>query len=393
MIAGPLSRFAVLDLTRARAGPTAVRQLADWGARVIRIEEPREPGDNEETGGTRHGADFQNLHRNKRSLTLNLKSPEGLSIFKQLVEHADVVVENYRANVKFRLGIDYETLRKINPRLVYGSISGFGQDGPYSARPGFDQVAQGMGGLMSITGEPGRGPMRVGIPIADLTTGVFCAMGILIALLEREQSGQGQWVQGSLLESQISMLDFQATRWLIEGVVPGQAGNDHPTIIPTGVFPTQDGHINLSADGRLIWTRLCQELGLDALLGDPELETNEGRSRNRQRVNAAIASVTATASTAEWVRRLNDAGVPCGPINTIDKVFADPQVKHLDIAKTLPHPALGEVTVVGQPVHLTRTPSVIHTAAPERGAHSDEILRELGHDAGTIERLRAARII
>ena len=261
----PLSRFTVIDLTRARSGPTAVRQLADWGADVLKIEAAGDDGDI----SSRNSSDFQNLHRNKRSLTLNLKEPEGIAILKRLAERADVLVENYRPAVKHRLGIDYETLRAINPRLVYASISGFGQDGPYRERPGFDQIAQGMGGLMSITGLPGQGPVRAGVAIADLTAGVFCAMGILLALIEREESGAGQWVQSSLLAAQIAMLDFQAARWLISGEVPEQAGNNHPTSIPTGVFATADGHINIAASGGEIFARLCKALGAEQLATDP----------------------------------------------------------------------------------------------------------------------------
>src|ERR1700704_5417635 len=261
-----LERFTVLDLTRVRSGPTCVRQLADWGANVIKIELPPEPGGGDPLGGPREGSDFQNLHRNKRSMTLNLKAPEALAAFKRMVKKADVVVENFRPDVKRRLGIDYPQLRKINPKLVYASISGFGQTGPYAARPGFDQIAQGMGGLMSITGSPGQGPMRVGIPIADLTAGLFCALGILVALLEREKSGKGQEVTTSLLESQIFMLDFQASRWLNAGEVPPQAGNNHPTSIPTGVFKTRDGYINVAAVGGVMWERLCRTIGAEALM-------------------------------------------------------------------------------------------------------------------------------
>src|SRR5450631_3090116 len=294
--AGPLARFKVIDLTRVRAGPTCVRQLADWGADVIKIEAPE--GD-AGLGGERHGPDFQNLHRNKRSLTLNLKAPEGLEILRRLVEKSDVVVENYRPDVKFRLGVDYESLKKINKRLVYASISGFGQDGPYRDRPGFDQIAQGMGGLMSITGLPGQGPVRVGIPVADLTAGIFCAMGILIALLEREVSGEGQWVESSLLAAQISLLDFQAARWLIAKDVPGQAGNDHPTSIPTGVFPTRDGHINIAASGKHIFARFCQTLDLNHLLQDPLFADDASRSKNRVALNQAISAVTKQRPSAE----------------------------------------------------------------------------------------------
>ncbi len=329
-----LARFKVLDLTRVRAGPTAARQLADWGANVIKIELPE---DESEMGGPRHGPDFQNLHRNKRSLTLNLKEADGLAIFRKLVGTADVVIENYRPDVKFRLGIDYESIRAINKRIVYGSISGFGEDGPYRERPGFDQIAQGMGGLMSITGLPGQGPVRVGIPVADLGAGIFCAMGILVALLEREVSGEGQWVQSSLLGAQISLLDFQAARWLIAKDVPGQAGNDHPTSIPTGVFPTSDGHINIAAAGKHIYKRFCETLGLTHLLDDPRFAQDSARSKNRAAINQIISEVTRKHSSADLIAMLNKAGVPCGPINRMDEVFADPQVKHLGMAAPVHH--------------------------------------------------------
>ncbi len=289
----PLSRFKVLDLTHARAGPTAVRHLADWGAEVIKIERPADR-DREDLLGARHGFDFQNLHRNKRSLTLDLKTEEGKAIFFRLAESADVIAENMRATVKHRLGIDYESVRKVNPRIVYGSISGFVQDGPYGNRAGVDQIAQGMGGQMSITGLTGQGPVRVGVPIADLTAGGFLAQGILIALLEREITGEGRWVHTSLLEAQIAMLDFQATRWLMKGEVAPQAGNDHPTGIPTGLFPTADGQINIAAAGAGIWARFCSAVAAEQLLSDPRFATAEARSRNRHQLNALIADYTKT---------------------------------------------------------------------------------------------------
>jgi formyl-CoA transferase len=386
----PLSRFKVVDLTRVRAGPTCVRQLADWGARVIKVETSE---DDSGLGGARHGPDFQNLHRNKRSMTLDLKQPEGLEVLHRLVKDADVVVENFRPDVKFRLKVDYDSLRRLNPRLVYGSISGFGQDGPYRDRPGFDQIAQGMGGLMSITGLPGQGPVRVGIPVADLTAGIFCAMGILVALLEREESGEGQWVQSSLLSAQIAMLDFQAARWLIAKEVPGQAGNNHPTSIPTGVFKTKDGHINIAAAGQEIYRRLCKALAAPALADDPDYATDKLRSKHRDKLNAAIEEVTKTRSSAEWIELINAAGVPCGPIYKMDEVFADPQVKHLGIAQGVDHPTLGRLELVGQAVTLSRTPSQIRTATPERGEHTADVLRELGYDAAAIAALRAKRVI
>jgi crotonobetainyl-CoA:carnitine CoA-transferase CaiB-like acyl-CoA transferase len=389
---GPLSRFKVIDLTRARAGPTAARHFADFGADVIKVEVPS-AGDDDALGGDRDGPDFFNLHRNKRSLSLNLKMAEGVAILKKLAASADVLIENYRPDVKHRLGIDYETLRAINPRLVYVSLSGFGQDGPYANRPGFDQIAQGMGGLMSITGLPGQGPVRVGIPIADLSTGNYAAMGALIALLEREISGEGQWVKTSLLQSQISMLDFQAARWTVARQVPGQAGNDHPTSIPTGVFPTADGHINIAASGQHIFKRLCEALDAPGLISDPDFATAEKRSENRGRLNAELGACTKRYRSVELVERLNAAGVPSGPIYSVDQVFADPQVQHLGMAVPMPHPKRADTGVVNQAVSLSRTPPVIDRPTPRLGEHNEEILAELGYDGAAIAGLRERKVI
>ena len=357
-----LARFTVLDLTRVRAGPTCARQLADWGANVIKIEAP--PDSDEPMGGPRDRSDFQNLHRNKRSITLNLKAAQGLAAFKRLVKKADVLIENFRPAVKKRLGIDYESIRKINPRIVYGSISGFGQDGPYHKRPGFDQIAQGMGGLMSVTGAPGGGPMRVGIPVADLSAGLFCAMGILTALLEREVSGEGQWVQTSLLQAQIFMLDFQAARWLMEKDVAKQAGNDHPTSIPTGAFKTSDGYINIATAGGRIWIRFCEALGAPDMANRPEYATAPERSKNRKQLNAEINTYTEKKTSEEWVKEFNAAGVPCGPIYSIDQVFADAQVQHLGIAEHVPNDENRHIQLVGQPFKLSRTPSKMVARPP-----------------------------
>ncbi|WP_313378234.1 CaiB/BaiF CoA transferase family protein [Achromobacter insolitus] len=368
----PLGRFTVLDLTRVRSGPAAVRQFADWGATVIKIEEPGDEQD-DKPGGSAQFADYQNTHRNKRSVTLNLKHPQGRALFLDLVRQADVVVENYRPNVKFKLGIDYEKLREVNPRIVYASVSGFGQDGPYAGRPGLDQIAQGIGGLMSVTGEPGRGPMRAGIPVADLTSGLFCAIGIFIALLEREVSGQGQWVQTSLLQSQVWMMDFQAMRWLMNGEVPGQSGNDHPTSSPTGVFPTRDGYMNIAAMGNDIYARLCRVLELPELIEDERFLSVPLRARNRPALNAAIGARTATRPTAEWIALMNKEGVPCGPILGMDQTFEDPQVRHLKLSREIRHPALGPISVVGQPMILSRSAPGEMAPAPERGQHNGDV--------------------
>jgi formyl-CoA transferase len=386
-----LARFTVLDLTRVRSGPTCVRQLADWGANVIKIETP--PGMDDQMGGPREGSDFQNLHRNKRSMTLNLKAPEGLAAFKRMVKKADVVVENFRPDVKKRLGIDYKALSKINPKIVYASISGFGQDGPYANRPGFDQIAQGMGGLMSITGLPGQGPVRVGIPIADLTAGLFASLGIMVALLEREKSKKGQHVTTSLLQAQIFMLDFQASRYLVSGEVAKQAGNNHPTSIPTGVFKTKDGHINIATTGGRIWQRFCEAAEAPQFLTNPDYATAELRSKNRDKLNAEIDALIAERTNAEWVERFNEAGVPSGPIYAIDQVFADPQVKHLGIAQTVTKKDKSKMALVGQPMTLSRTPSRLAARPPGLGEHTDAILKEFGFSKRDIASLHKAKAV
>ena len=387
----PLAHIKVLDLTRVRAGPTAVRQLADWGADVIKIEQPGDGGGT--LGGARHGPDFQNLHRNKRSLSLNLKSDQGREIFFKLVNDADVVVENYRPDVKFRLGIDYEKVKATNPRVVYASISGFGQDGPYGHLPGFDQVAQGMGGLMSITGLPGQGPVRAGIPVADLSAGLYTALGILTALIGRQHTGTGQWVQASLLEAQIAMLDFQAERWLLDGEVAPQAGNNHPTGIPTGVFATADGHINIAATGAAIYERFCEVMQRPDWLTDERFRSPGVRSKNRDAMNAEIEAITVGRSSEAWIKAFNDAGVPAGYIYSIDEVFNDPQVKHLLMASPVHHPELGDISLVAQPVTLSDAPFRIRSATPKLGEHTDEVLSAIGYSDGEIEQFRLDEVV
>jgi crotonobetainyl-CoA:carnitine CoA-transferase CaiB-like acyl-CoA transferase len=388
-----LSHIRVIDLTRVRSGPTAVRQLADWGADVIKVEAPESMEPDGALGASRHTSDFQNLHRNKRSITLNLKEPEAIEILMKLVETSDVVVENFRPDVKDRLGINYDNLKKRNPKIILASISGFGQDGPYAKRPGFDQIAQGMGGLMSITGAPGEGPMRVGIPVADLTAGLFCAMGVQTALLERQKSGVGQWVNTSLLQAQIFMLDFQAARWLSEKQIAGQAGNNHPTSVPTGVFKTLDGSINLAVAGETIWKRFAEAIDKEEWLQMEEFKDAKSRLKNRDYLNELIEEVTITKTSNEWVEMLEKVGVPCGPINSIDKVFDDPQVQHLGIAQEIETIPFGETKLVGQPFNLSRSSSSMKRRPPEKGEHNEDVLGDLGFSAEELDALKEKNII
>jgi crotonobetainyl-CoA:carnitine CoA-transferase CaiB-like acyl-CoA transferase len=387
----PLSGITVLDLSIARAGPTAVRHLADWGAEIIRVEPPSSRKD--ELLGSRYGPDYQNLHRNKRMIQLDLKSPDGHAAFMRLAARADVMVENMRVPVKHRLKISWDDVHPINPRLVYGSISGFGQSGPYRDRGGVDQIAQGMGGLMSITGEPGRGPMRVGTAIADLTAGNLLALAIMMALFDRTRTGVGRWVHTSLLESQIFMLDFQAARWLMDGEVAGQAGNDHPTFIPMGVFPASDGHINIAASSDRLWTRFCDAIEKPEWKDRDEWKTAGARSRLRKEINAAIGEVTKLKPSAHWIELLEESGIPCGPIYSIDQVFADPQVRHLAMATPIAHPRLGQTNVVNSALNISGVEKGVRTPVPAAGQHTDEVLREIGYSDDEIVAMRTNGVI
>jgi formyl-CoA transferase len=388
----PLANIKVLDLTLARAGPTCVRHLADWGADVIRIEPPAHSG-GDELLGYRNGPDYQNLHRNKRMMQLDLKSPEGHEAFMRLAQRADVIVENMRVEVKHRLKVAWEDVHPVNPRLVYGSISGFGQTGPYSSRGGVDQIAQGMGGLMSITGHPGQGPVRVGIAISDLTAGNLLAFGIMVALFERERTGVGRWVHTSLLESQVFMLDFQAARWLMDHEVAGQAGNDHPTGIPMGTFPTSDGYINLAASSGKLWKAMCDAMGKSEWTNKPEWKTGGGRSKDRIALNAAISEVTRAKPSTYWMEILEAAGIPCGPIYSIDQVFADPQVKHLELATPTTNPQGGVTELVNSALNLSDVPKGVRYAAPPGGEHTDEVLRSVGYSDDEIAAMRGKGVI
>lgn len=394
---GPLAHLTILDASRVRAGPTAVRTFADLGARVIKLEiPPGAPGGDDMIGGRDHNrADYENLHRNKLSLTLNMKTPQGLAILHKLVRQADVFIENYRPDVKDRLGIGPQALQAINPRLVYASISGFGQQGPYANWPGFDSIAQGMGGLMSVTGRAEDGPMRVGIPLADLCAGHFCAQAIMAALLEREVTGLGQWVHTSLLEAQIAMLDFQAAQWLIDQKIPQATGNEHPLTVPTGVFASSDGFINLAAIGQTMFKRLCVALDAPELIDQPGFGSDPERVANRERVNAAVGAVFKTKTTAAWTEILLKAGVPCGPIYRIDQVFDDPQVQQLGMVRTMEHPELGTIRVVSLPMQFSRHPrdQGPMQAAPSQGDQTNALLQELGYDSAQIAAMRADHVV
>ena len=393
---GPLQHLRVLDLTIARAGPTAVRLLADWGAEVIKIEPPpRKDGKGNSVTGGRRGPDEQNLHRNKRSLAINLKKPDGQELFHDLVKQADVIVENFRSDVKYRLSVDYETVKKIKPDIIYASISGFGQDGPYATRPGVDQIIQGMSGLMSVTGEPGRGPMRVGVAISDTSAGMFLGQGILLALLHRERTGEGQWVHTSLLESMMSKLDFQGARYTMKGEVADQQGNDHPTQVPMGTFEAKDGFVNIAAFGDVMWKRFCDALGAKELLDDPNYQTVRDRSSRHNKIKEDMNKVTSQRTVSDLVGVLNEAGVPTGPINNIGEGFEDAQVKHLKLAKPAPHAELGDLNLVRSPINLSQFPQSesFDNAAPDPGANSVEVLEQLGFDQLRISKLQEEGVI
>ena len=385
----PLSDVTVIDLTIARAGPTAVRQLADWGANVVRVESP-EGGF--EAGG-RSSPDYLNLHRNKRSLVIDLKHPEGRATLHRMVESADVLVENMRSAVKYKLGFDFESLSKVNPRIVLGSISGFGQDGPYGQRGGVDQIAQGLGGMMSVTGLPDHGPVRAGVAISDITAGLQLAIGILTALHERQRTGKGRWVHTSLLESMVGMLDFQAARWTVAGENPPQEGNDHPTLGPMGMYKTRDGYINLAASGGRLWEAFCHELGVDSWLEDPRFSTVSSRRTNKAELNQLIEELLDGDTSDNWVLRLNAVGVPCGPVNTVAEVFDDPQVKYLEIAKPVEHPVSGHIEILKNATNIEGVSSDIRMPSPLKGEHSRELLIEFGFTEPEIDRLAHSEAI
>lgn len=391
----PLTGLKVIDITHARAGPTAVRHLADWGADVIRVDQPlAAPGSaaHEDVTGRQRGSDYQNLHRNKRSLRLNLKDPAGRAVLMDLVKGADVVIENMRPAVKHRLGIAYEDLSAINPRLIYGSISGFGQAGPYSDRPGLDQIAQGMTGLMSVTGHAGSPPLRTGIAVGDLSAGNMLALAIMMALYERQQTGRGRWVHTSLIESLLFMLDFQAARWLVDREIPKSVGNEHPTAIPTGVFEAADGHITLAAPNSRMWPKMCEAIGRPDWAQRSEWSTRDGRATHREEIHAGIAEVIRARTMQYWIEKLNAVGVTCGPIYTMDQVFDDEQVQLLGMACPVMHPVLGELRLVASPLNFEGSERTLRRSTPDGGADTDQILRGLGYGEERINELKASKV-
>lgn len=384
----PLAGYTVLDLTLARAGPSAVRLLADWGANVIRIEPPAM---GEGITGSRDTPDSQNLHRNKRGLTINLKTVEGLALFMKLAGQADIIVENFRKDVKHRLGIDYESVKEVNPAIIYASISGFGQEGPYSERPGVDQIVQGTSGLMSITGEPGQGPMRVGIAISDTSAGMFLGQGILLALLHREKTGEGQWVHTSLLEAMLCKIDFQGARYTMNGEIPGQEGNNHPYMSPMGVFDTSDGKVNLAASSEKMFKAVVLALGIPALAEDERFSSHGGRLKHRHELWTLINAETSKRSTEVLVELINnEAGCPCGPIYNIGEAFEDEHAKALQMTKVAHHDRLGDINLIRSPINMSAfdRSDDFDRPGPDAGQHSDEILVEMGLTNEQIETLR-----
>lgn len=376
----PLAPYTVLDLTIARAGPVAVRLLVDWGADVIRIEPPP-GGERGSIGNRRHGPDEQNLHRNKRSICLDLKSAAGRRVLHKLLDRCDVVVENFRADVKQRLGLGWDDLQQSHPRVILASISGFGQDGPYADRPGVDQIVQGLSGLMSVTGAVDGPPMRVGVAISDTTAGMFLGQGILLALLHRQATGRGQWVHTSLLEGMLNKLDFQGARYTMSGEVPAREGNSHPTLAPMGTFRAADGWVNIAASSPHMWRQLCTALGAQALLADPRFADAAGRYTHRRELEGELEAFTQRMSCADLVQRLNPVGVPCGPVVDIGQAFEDPQARHLRMTRPAPHLTLGALNLVRSPINLSACPhpEAFACAAPDPGQHSAELLRELGY--------------
>ena len=405
---GALSGLRVLDLSRVLAGPWASQTLADMGAEVIKIERP---GAGDDTRGwgppfakdangndTTEAAYYLTANRGKKSLTIDITKPEGQEIVRNIAAQSDVVLENFKVGGLAKYGLDYATLSALNPKLVYCSITGFGQDGPYKDRPGYDFMIQGMGGLMSITGAPdsapGGQPMKVGVAVADIFTGLYATIGILAALRHRDATGEGQYIDLALLDVQAAVLANQAMNYLTTGNAPGRLGNAHPNIVPYEAFPSADGYLILAVGNDSQFKSFCAVAGLDDLPNDERYATNRNRVANRDTLVPLIRQAMVLKTTDEWIAALEKANVPCGPINTLDRVFDNPQVKHRGLVKHLDHPTAGTVPTVGNPIRFSKTPITDEKAPPMLGQHSDEILRKVADlSDDQIAKLRDAGIV
>ena len=386
-----LSGITVLDLSRILAGPWATQVLGDLGADIIKVERPGSGDDTRgwgppflrdaDSGANADAAYYLCANRNKRSVTIDFTTPEGRGIVLDLARRADVLIENFKVGGLAAYGLDYESLKQINPRLIYCSITGFGQSGPYAARPGYDFLVQAMGGLMSVTGvkdgEPGAGPQKAGVALTDILTGLYASIGILAALRHRDRTGEGQRIDLALLDVQVACLANQAMNYLVSGVAPGRLGNAHPNIVPYQDFPTSDGYMIIAVGNDAQFTRLCGELELPELAQDPRFARNQDRVAHRQTLTLQLCAATRKRPTAHWVDRLESAGVPCGPINGIDAVFDDPQVRAREMQIAMPHAAAGSVPLVASPLKLSESPASYRLTPPALGAHTREVLADL----------------
>jgi crotonobetainyl-CoA:carnitine CoA-transferase CaiB-like acyl-CoA transferase len=393
---GPLAGLTVLDLTRVLSGPYCAMLLGDMGARVIKIEQPGRGDDTRAWGPPFINGEstyFFSINRNKESVTLDFKTPDGRRILDQLIARADIVVENFRPGTLRRLGLDYESIRGRHPRLIYCSISGFGQTGPRSAQPGYDAVVQAEGGLMSVTGDAGGPPFRLGVAIADLTAGLLAVQGIALALFTRERSGRGQYVDVAMFDAVVSLLSYQASAWLNADYTPSRMGNRHPQIAPYDVFPAGDGDFFLAVGNDEQFARFCAATGLDALAADERFRTNPARVLNYPQLRDRLAVVLRERPRAEWLETLVAAGVPCGAVRDIPEVLADPQIDARAMIAAVEHAAAGTVRVLGVPLKLSETPGGVRSAPPLLGQHTDHVLQELGMSAQDIDGLRRRKVI
>ena len=391
-----LAGIRVVDLTRVMTGPYCTMMLGDMGADVIKIEQPGKGDDTRAWGPPFIGGEsayYLSVNRNKRGITLNLKAEAARELLWRLIDGAGVLVENFSPGTAARLGFGYEAVRARRHDIVYCSISGFGQEGPARHRTAYDLIVQGMSGLMSVTGPAGGPPTRFGVPIADIAAGMFAAYAIVSALFHRERTGEGQYIDTSMLGGQIALLTYQAGIYFATGEAPRSTGNAHPIIAPYQTFKTRDGYVNIASGNDTIWSRLCHAIGIEQLLEDPRFADNTGRITNLPALVKLIETALQEHETAEVVRRLDAASVPCGPIYTVPEVFADPQVGHYDLRQRVPHPTLGEVDQTGFPYLLSQTPCEIRHAPPVLGQHTDEILGELGYTPEQISTWRAERAI